>query len=787
MAIKTFARRLASLAAALSLCGGASAADVFFNAARSYDGTLQPSSRPEIMRTRLAEVDRGVFDALRFARDGERTIAINFFDDAVVEVEFDRLEFRGEDDYSWVGRLKGDDPMPVILAVYKEAISLDVDVPGVGTFAVWHRADGTHEIVLKDESLMPTCGVTEKHLDFGLGVAERPQGPVPAADAIENIDVMVAYTITARQVYGQSGIIAQVNNAMTRTNASYTNSLINLQATLVHMYETPYYDAGNLGTDLGRWAGTTDGFMDEVHTLRELYRADECALLTSSSAAGACGIAYLMATESVGFSSNAFSVTGANCITQESFQHEIGHNMGNMHARADGGAGTYTYSYGHRFTGNNAVAYRTVMAYAPGSRIQYFSNPDVTFQGQPTGVPVGDANEAHNALSMTNNQDTFTVWRLQNDDFANRIAFDYGNITLTGRNLTHDKEAGEPNHAGNAGGASSWWSWTAPASGTATITTVGSAYDTLLAVYTGNSVGALTGVASNDDTSGTTSSVTFAATGGTTYQIAVDGKGGATGLTTLNVALTASPIIETSLAAITESRLEGQSASRAFAIRNAGGSTLSYTVSDNAPWLTVTPGSGTATAEQDTVELTLSAAALSAGTYNAIVTITDALATNSPYEVPVQFEVGAVAPNDDFVDGETVPGSTASTSAYSNNGATTESGEPTTVAGQLITGTLWYRWTAPGSGTTTISTVGSTTSGNPMDTVLGVYTGAAVNALTVIAANDDTGGSGTTSEVTFNAASGTTYHIQAGGWNGAIGNVIVNVSGPNNVESWRER
>src|SRR5439155_1190198 len=107
--------------------------------------------------------------------------------------------------------------------------------------------------------------------------------------------------------------------------------------------------------------------------------------------------------------------------------------------------------------------------------------------------------------------------------------------TATGSNSGATKEAGEPAHNGNAGGKSIWYRWTAPSSGTATIDTIGSAFDTLLAVYTGTAVSALTRIASDDDSGGNrTSKVTFTAVAGTTYQIAIDGYNGAAGSTKLN-------------------------------------------------------------------------------------------------------------------------------------------------------------------------------------------------------------------------------------------------------------
>src|SRR3989442_10607968 len=107
---------------------------------------------------------------------------------------------------------------------------------------------------------------------------------------------------------------------------------------------------------------------------------------------------------------------------------------------------------------------------------------------------------------------------------------------MTGRNWSSAVDSSDPNHAGNVGGKSVWWSWTAPSAGSVTINTFGSTFDTLLGVYTGTSVSALTTVASNDDSGGTMqSSATFNAVAGTTYQIAVDGYNAASGNITLNL------------------------------------------------------------------------------------------------------------------------------------------------------------------------------------------------------------------------------------------------------------
>ena len=40
------------------------------------------------------------------------------------------------------------------------------------------------------------------------------------------------------------------------------------------------------------------------------------------------------------------------------------------------------------------------MAYYPGIRISHFSNPDSSFDGVATGVPIGQPGEAHNAATL---------------------------------------------------------------------------------------------------------------------------------------------------------------------------------------------------------------------------------------------------------------------------------------------------------------------------------------------------------------------------------------------------
>ena len=229
------------------------------------------------------------------------------------------------------------------------------------------------------------------------------------------------------------------------------------------------------------------------------------------------------------------------------------------------------------------------------------------------------------------------------------------------------REAGEPNHAGNSGGPSVWFRWTAPSNMNVTLTTEGSSFDTTLGVYTGASVSSLSLVVSNDDVvSGTLwSRATFAAISNTTYRIAVDGYNGANG---------------------------------------------SYELNLNPAW------------------------------------------------------------NDQFASSLVLTGASGTVSG-STRGATRQAGE-TNHAGVFGSNSIWFSWTAPLSGEVIMQTIGS-----GFDTLLGIYTGSSVSALALVAADDNSAGSGA-SRVTFSAVAGTTYRIAIDGPAGARGLARLTWAGP---------
>jgi len=379
------------------------------------------------------------------------------------------------------------------------------------------------------------------------------------------------------------------------------------------------------------------------------------------------------------------------------------------------------------------------------------------------------------------------------------------------------RQKGEPKHTGAQGGGSLWWKIQPRASGYLTIDTVGSSIDTLMSLYTGTAVDALTDVIGNDDISATVKQSRisrFAVQPGEIYLLAVDGKNRARGSIRLNFTLEAGALYDKFLDAKplsantwSDSRSNASYSAESGEPAHAGVGPASKSV-----WYQWTPqvsGSAIVTTRGSALDTRLAVYLGSTLKNLRLVTSNDneagrvssqvafGVRAGEIYYIALDAKNGAtgnftisgmvgsatvpVTPpptNDAFVGPISISGAPLS-NKYSNVNATRQTGEP---AG---TTSVWFEWTAPKTGPVTVTTEGSL-----FDTTLGAYSGSSVSAVValpsypssvvnkvvVTAENDNAVPGQRWSKVRFTAATGAKYLIRVNGARGATGRFNLNIN-----------
>jgi hypothetical protein len=386
-------------------------------------GTLSISGRPEIIRTRFVMVNISALGGIKGVSPQD-TLILNLFPDAVFTARLRRLE-RAPGGYVWIGRIEEKQLSDVLLSVVGDIVMGSIIMPGA-VYSIEYaggeyggkKVHAIHEInqgaFPPDEGhagpvIPPENSSTAPLINKPTGTATSPKSAMQASgqstlntsapDTDAFIDVMVVYTPAAREAAGgTTAMQAHVNLMISQTNTAYANSNITTRLRLVRTDEVSYTESGDMGLDLNRITNCSDGFMDIVCTWRNTYAADLVALIVENGQY--CGIAWL--NDSSADAPYGFSVTLRTCATANTtFAHETGHNQGMCHDWYVDGPGCEvfgwaTYSYGY-VDDDPGDRWRTIMAYNTRcsdqgfncTRILHFSNPDVLYSGQPTGVNPG--------------------------------------------------------------------------------------------------------------------------------------------------------------------------------------------------------------------------------------------------------------------------------------------------------------------------------------------------------------------------------------------------------------
>ena len=180
-------------------------------------------------------------------------------------------------------------------------------------------------------------------------------------------------------------------------NDIHSNSSAASTGDVVHHEVISYSESGLLATDLARLMGTSDGYLDSVHSLRDNVGADVVVLVVDTG--DGCGLAGSIGATA----SNAFAVVKKSCIVSKySVAHELGHLAGARHELASDNTDD-PYPYGHGYVRKTVPTFETIMSIDGVGRIKHWSSDMVTYQGVATG------SETHENVALVWDQQTATL------------------------------------------------------------------------------------------------------------------------------------------------------------------------------------------------------------------------------------------------------------------------------------------------------------------------------------------------------------------------------------------
>ncbi|MEM8994261.1 MAG: zinc-dependent metalloprotease family protein [Acidobacteriota bacterium] len=387
---------------------------------------------PEVRRWRPVTLDGPAADALSEGRDLE----LDLFDAAPVRAVHRRTVRNPSGSVSWIGSVRGNVADPVVL-VSRGGItvgSIRVDDRLVMIFFAGGDKEGArvHVLVELDERasrfrhahtsppVRPDPGQIERAEER----ERRMKAGEMTADPATEHDLMVVYTPLALEEVGGSVVAMEnlIDLGLTETNMSYEASGIDQRLRVVHSTLTDFDEMEFTGIDArDHLQDPDDGYMDEIHPLRDFYRADMVKLIT----AGGCGRAFIMNEISLAHAEFAFCRTSVICVSPRyTFAHELGHVAAGRHARpVDVEGSPLPYNFGYYDAENR---FRTIMAAGDQNcpsgcpRRLAWSNPDVLDPetGAPMGVPEGDPEAADNRKALN-----FTAWFVANFRVSGAVIF----------------------------------------------------------------------------------------------------------------------------------------------------------------------------------------------------------------------------------------------------------------------------------------------------------------------------------------------------------------------------
>ncbi|MFK3776415.1 M12 family metallo-peptidase [Pseudomonas sp. NPDC089406] len=214
--------------------------------------------------------------------------------------------------------------------------------------------------------------------------------PHPHEPGHATVRVLIVGTKNAGEA--QEDLQALAHLAIEESNLTYLNSGIDMSLEFANFSQLDYEQSPSPDIDLQRLVTPNDGFMDEVHPMRDELKADVVVLIVDTIRESCGRAAGRPATED-----KAFVYVNLKCIGVWRFTtgHEIGHLAGASHQYFEGNLDPFRYGHGYIHEPAGEPGWRTVMATVNtvnDVRVPFWSDPERLMDG----VPMGDAETADN-------------------------------------------------------------------------------------------------------------------------------------------------------------------------------------------------------------------------------------------------------------------------------------------------------------------------------------------------------------------------------------------------------
>ncbi|MBX3324072.1 MAG: hypothetical protein KF757_13910 [Phycisphaeraceae bacterium] len=243
------------------------------------------------------------------------------------------------------------------------------------------------------------------------GAAFKTQRGTLCADDPGTIDVLIVYTPLALAAAGGFGAIqARALDFAAATGTAAANSQIEDLAVSIAGFEMVAYDevAPDWLDHLFRVTNPTDGFLDEVHALRDQYRADTVMLVVDDPRFSGGAAWWAIWSEAQAFSVMNWRELGGGHLTAS---HELGHNLGCAHDRQHDESAPFDFSWGYRYESGGTL-YGTIMSVGPDVYIPNYANPNVLGPGgEPTGRGLNHPLPSYTALTIRASKWTLANYR----------------------------------------------------------------------------------------------------------------------------------------------------------------------------------------------------------------------------------------------------------------------------------------------------------------------------------------------------------------------------------------